>query len=61
MTYKQQKLRKIMEDYKLTQLKISYLLKCSKHTVKSWLRPEGSEAYRDVPEILIDLLEMKLK
>jgi predicted transcriptional regulator len=60
MTYKQQKLRQIMAEHKLTQLKISYLLKCSKHAVKAWLRPEASEAYREMPEILLDMLEMKL-
>lgn len=61
MTYKQQKLRHIMAHHHLTQIKISYLLKCSIYAVKAWLRPENNEAYREMPEILLDMLEMKLR
>jgi hypothetical protein len=60
MTYKQQKLRQLMTQHYLTQIKVSLLLKCSKHTVKAWLRPETSEAYREMPDILLDFLEIKL-
>ncbi len=60
MTDNQKKLREIMDKHNLSYRKVGDLLDRSETTVTSWLRPKGNGSYRTLPDLLINILEMRL-
>ncbi len=56
-----EKLMKIMADHNLNRFAIANLLDVHLRTVGSWLAPESSNSYREMPSRWIDYLQLKIK
>ena len=52
------RLKKLMKKHQLKMDDVAEGLHVVKETVKSWRRPEGTAAYRNMPEGYIKLLEI---
>ena len=51
----------IITEYGLERLEVATLLKVKRDTVDHWLLPNESSNQEEVPEMAIELLELKLK
>ena len=55
-----ERLIELMLEYKLERREIADLVKVKRETVDHWLLPHESKSHVEVPEMAIDLLELKL-
>lgn len=51
----------LLTDHRLERREIAQLLHVSRDTVDRWLAPRETHGREDVPEMAIELLELKLK
>ena len=51
----------VITRYNLDRIEISEMLKVKRETVDHWLLPPESSKHEEVPEMAIELLEIKLK
>ena len=55
-----ERLMDIMTDQKLDRMELSELLKVSRDEVDHWLLSHESRNHKDIPDMAIELLELKL-
>lgn len=51
----------LITENKLDRLEVSELVKVKRDTVDHWLLPNGASNHEEVPDMAIELLELKLK
>ena len=51
----------LMRKHGLSLREVAELLYVTERTVKSWLDPDDTENYRNMPKAYVELLEIKLK
>ncbi len=56
-----EKLMSLMIDYELDRRDVAELVRVKRETVDHWLASHESKHHEDVPEMAIELLELKLK
>jgi predicted transcriptional regulator len=61
MTSNQSKLRAIIKERGLKRREIAELLNVSIPAVNSWLSPANNKMHREMPDRMIEFLELKLK
>jgi hypothetical protein len=55
-----ERLIELMLEYKLERREIADLVKVRRETVDYWLLPHESKSHVEIPEMAIELLELKL-
>lgn len=55
------KLIQLLADHKLERREVAELLKIKAETVNHWLVSHESHNYEDIPDMAIELLEIKLE
>ena len=56
-----QRLINIIADFKLDRLTVAEMLKVKRDTVDNWLLSSESRSQEEMPDMAIELLELKLK
>ena len=56
-----ERLIELIADYKLERRQVAELVKVKRETVDHWLTSHESKSYEDIPDMAIELLEIKLK
>lgn len=56
-----ERLMDIMSEYELDRREVADMVKAKRDTVDHWLLPNESAHHEQVPDMAIELLELKLK
>jgi len=56
-----EKLIELIADYKLDRRQVAELVSVKRDTVDHWLTSHESKTYKEIPDMAIELLELKLK
>ena len=51
----------IISEYELDRMEVADMVKVKRDTVDRWLLPNESSHHEEVPEMAIELLELKIK
>ncbi|OGT78206.1 MAG: hypothetical protein A3J35_00460 [Gammaproteobacteria bacterium RIFCSPLOWO2_02_FULL_52_10] len=51
----------LMSEHNLDRLKIADMIKVKRDTIDHWLLPHESHHHEEVPDMALELLEMKLQ